>query len=140
MVLDTSVLVAALRSQQGASNLLVEAVLTGRIRPLLSVPLVLEYEAVLKRPDQLIAFHLTASEVDRMLVAICTVGVLVQLSFRWRPQLNDPDDEMILDTAVNGSADAIVSYNRRDFEAGARFFGIQVLSPAEAWRMFGRKG
>ena len=75
-----------------------------------------------------------------MLVAICTVGVLVQLSFRWRPQLNDPDDEMILDTAVNGSADAIVSYNRRDFEAGARFFGIQVLSPAEAWRMLGRKG
>ena len=140
MVLDTSVLVAALRSKDGASNLLLEAVLTGQIKPLLSVPLVLEYEAVLKRPEQLFSFRLSAGQIDGLLDVICGLGILVQLSFRWRPQLSDPDDEMVLDTAVNGRANAIVSHNRRDFQAGARWFGIQVLSPAEAWKILGQKG
>lgn len=140
MVLDTSVLVTALRSKDGASNLLLEAVLTGQIKPLLSVPLVLEYEAVLKRPEQLFYFRLSAGQIDRLLDVICGLGILVQLSFRWRPQLSDPDDEMVLDTAVNGRANAIVTHNRRDFQAGARWFGIQVLSPAEAWNILGRKG
>jgi len=91
MVLDTSVLVAALRSREGASNLLLESVLTGRIKPLLSVPLFLEYEAVLKRPEQLRAFGLAARQIDSLLGAIWVVGIPVQLSFRWRPQLSDPD-------------------------------------------------
>ena len=140
MVLDTSVLVAALRSQEGASSLLLEAVLTGRIRPLLSVPLVLEYEAVLKRPEQLSVFRLTVAQIDSLLEAIFALGILVPLFFRWRPQLNDPDDEMVLDTAINGNAYAIVSHNQRDFYLGARWFGIQVLSPGEAWKLLRRKG
>ena len=131
--MDPSVLVAALRSPAGASNLLLEFVLTGRVKPLLSVPLFLEYEAVLKRPEQLSVFRLSTSQVDLLLGSIWAVDIAVDLSFRWRPQLNDPGDEMILDTAVNGRADAIVSHNRRDFLAGAARFGIQVLSPAEAW-------
>lgn len=54
----------------------------------------------------------------------------VEIYFRWRPQLPDADDEMVLEAAVNGQADAIVTHNRRDFEGSARRFGIHIWSPA----------
>jgi predicted nucleic acid-binding protein len=113
--------------------LLLEYVLTGQIRPLLSVPLILEYEAVLKRPDQLLDCGLSGNQIDSLLFVICSVGIQVNPTYRWRPQLSDPGDEMVLETAVNGRAKAIVTHNRRDFVAGAAGFGIEVLSPGEAW-------
>jgi len=104
----------------------------------LSVPLVLEYEAVLKRPEQLAISGLSPDRIDVLLTALCAVGVMVDLFFHWRPQLRDAGDEMVLDTAINGRADAIVSHNRRDFVA-AQSFGIEVLSPAEAWERLGQR-
>jgi putative PIN family toxin of toxin-antitoxin system len=139
MVLDTSVLVAGLRSWTGASNLLLEYVLAGQIKPLLSVPLILEYEEVLKRPDQLLECGLSADQIDSLLFVICTEGIQVNPTYRWRPQLSDPGDEMVLETAVNGSARAIVTHNRRDFVAGAARFGIEVFSPGEAWERVKRR-
>jgi putative PIN family toxin of toxin-antitoxin system len=130
-VLDTSVLVAALRSSAGASGLLVEAVLSGYLKPLVSVPLVLEYEAVLTRPEHLRASGFTAQEAVKIVKAFCRMGEPIHLAFRLRPQLRDPNDEFVLETAFHGNADVIVSFNRRDFEP-AKVFGIQAISPKEA--------
>jgi putative PIN family toxin of toxin-antitoxin system len=131
-VLDTSVQVAALRSSAGASSLLIEAVLRGDLKPLVSVPLVLEYEAVLTRPEHLRASGFTTEEAVRIVKAFCKMGEPVHLSHRLRPQLQDPNDEFVLETAFHGKAEAIVTFNYKDFEAAARKFGILVLSPKAA--------
>jgi putative PIN family toxin of toxin-antitoxin system len=132
VVLDTSVLVAALRSSVGASSLLVKAVLRGDLKPLISVPLVLEYEAVLTRPEHLRASGFTAQEAVKIVKAFCKMGEPVHLSHRLRPQLQDPNDEFVLETAFHGKAEAIVTFNYKDFESAARKFGILALSPKEA--------
>jgi putative PIN family toxin of toxin-antitoxin system len=126
------VLVASLRSPTGASNQLVEAVLTGQLKPLISVTLALEYEAVLTRPEHLKVSGYTAIEAVKIVKAFCRMGEPVHISHRLRPQLRDPDDEFVLETAYHGKADVIVTFNRRDFAAAAKRFGIDTISPAEA--------
>ena len=59
-------------------------------------------------------------------------SVYVTVDFRWRPLLRDPADEMILEAAINGRADALVTFNRRHFEPGVAQFDIDLLNPAEA--------
>lgn len=103
MVLDTSVLVAALQSQLGASRVLLNAALVSRFELLISNPLVLEYEAVLSRPGHLQASGLTATELAELLDDICTAETPVSIARTLRPQLPDPDDEMVLEAAVNGT-------------------------------------
>jgi predicted nucleic acid-binding protein len=125
------VLVAALRSSSGASSLLVEAVLSGHLKPLISVPLVLEYEVVLTRAEHLRASGFTAPEAVKIVKAFCRMGEPVHIAYRLRPQLLDPNDEFVLETAFHGKADVIVSFNLRDFEP-AKAFGIQPISPKEA--------
>jgi putative PIN family toxin of toxin-antitoxin system len=115
-VLDTDVLVAALRSSRGASRQLLLGALDHRFELLLSVPLMLEYEAVLTRPEHLTACGLRGEEVERVLDDLASVARPVRLAFRWRPRLSDPNDDMVLETAVNGNADAIVTFNQRDFK------------------------
>jgi putative PIN family toxin of toxin-antitoxin system len=132
VVLDTSVVVAALRSPAGASSLLVEAVLAGDFRPLVSVPLVLEYESVLTRPEQLAISGFTADSAVNVVKAFCRMGELVYLPYLLRPQLPDPDDEFVLETAFHGRADAIVTFNSKDFYAAQKVFGIGVISPRDA--------
>jgi putative PIN family toxin of toxin-antitoxin system len=133
-VLDTSVLVAALRSPTGASDQIVQAVLKGILRPLVSVPLVLEYEAVLSRPEQLAVSGFSAEEVGGIVKAFCQLGEPVHLARSLRPQLIDPDDEFVLETAVYGKAEGIVTFNARDFRRAASTLGIEVFSPMEALR------
>jgi putative PIN family toxin of toxin-antitoxin system len=133
VVLDTSVLVAALRSSAGASSLLVDSVLSGRLKPLVSVPLVLEYEAVLTRPEHLRVSGFTQLEAVKIVKAFCKMGEPVHLSHRLRPQLIDPNDEFVLETAFYGKAQAIVTFNYKDFKLAAMQFGIQAISPKEAW-------
>lgn len=99
---------------------------------LISTALVLEYEAVLTRFEHLRISELDPKEVEELLDAVCLVAVEVPIHFQWRPQLHDPDDEMVLETAINGRADAIVTFNRADFISAAAHFGISVLSPAAA--------
>src|SRR5579864_8880879 len=106
-VLDTDVIVAALRSDRGASRQLLLAALNRQFELLLSVPLILEYEAVLTRPQHLAACGLSGAQVLRVLDDLAAVARPVRLAFRWRPRLPDPDDDMVLETAMNGSADAI---------------------------------
>ena len=121
----------ALRSDRGASRQLLLAALNQRFELLLSVPLILEYEAVLTRPQHLAACGLSSAEVGRVLDDLA-VARPVQLAFRWRPRLSDPDDGMVLETAINGSASAIVTFNQRDFAPGTKGFGCAVILPATA--------
>src|SRR5216684_3171485 len=131
-VLDTDVMVAALRSDRGASRQLLLAALNQQFELLLSVPLILEYEAVLTRPQHLAACGLSIAEVGRVLDDLTAVARPVRLAFRWRPRLSDPDDDMVLETAINGSAEAIVTFNQRDFAAGIRGFHCALVLPAGA--------
>ena len=103
---------------------------------LVSVPLFLEYEAVLTRPEHLLAARLTGPEVAAFLDSLAGLVEPVQLHYLWRPQLGDIADEMVLETAINGRADCIVTFNTRHFEPAARF-GIQVIRPDEAMRRIG---
>jgi putative PIN family toxin of toxin-antitoxin system len=131
LVLDTSVVVAAIRSRTGASSWLLGAALKAQFPFLISTALVLEYEAVLTRPENLKAAGITALEAGEILDALCDAGIEVQLTRRVRPRLRDPNDEMVLETAVNGNATAIVTFNQRDFADIARDFGILVLAPSD---------
>jgi putative PIN family toxin of toxin-antitoxin system len=101
------------------------------MRPLVSVTLALEYEAVLTRPEHLKILGHTAVEAVNIVKAFCRMGEPVHIPHRLRPQLRDPDDEFILETAYHGKADVIVTFNRKDFVEAKRF-GIDTVSPAEA--------
>ena len=132
LVLDTSVLVAAIRSPRGASAEILRRAFRAELTMLASVPLYAEYEAVATRPDHLVRAGATVEEVETLLDALAARLEPVEIRFLWRPQLKDADDEMVLETAVNARAAAIVTFNRRDFEPAARRFGIAVLAPGEA--------
>jgi putative PIN family toxin of toxin-antitoxin system len=131
-VLDTDVLVAAFRSDAGASRWLLEAARGRRFKLLLSVPLMLEYEAVLTRPEHLAASAVTAEDVSAVLDQLALIAERVELAVRLRPMLSDPNDEMVLETAINGQADALVTFNERDFRRAAQLFRCSVLRPVEA--------
>lgn len=130
VILDTNVLVAGLRSRRGASFALLRALRAGRYVAVASVPLFLEYEAVLKRDEQLLAWTGSSTAVDVFLDGLAALVEPVEAFFLWRPQLRDPADEMVLETALNGRAAAIVTFNTRDF-VPARRFGLAVIEPAE---------
>jgi putative PIN family toxin of toxin-antitoxin system len=131
-VLDTATMVAAIRSSSGASRRLLAAGLRRKAIMLVSTPLLLEYEAVLTRPEHLKAAGLQADEVSDLLDAVAAMAEPVQLAFHWRPLLRDPDDDMVLETAINGAAEAIVTFNVRDFVPAANRFGVDILSPGQA--------
>jgi len=135
-VLDTSAMVAAIRSDAGASRWLLRAALQRRrnLTLLVSVPLLIEYEAVMTRTEHLKAAGLSAADIATLLDAVAAVSEPVELAYLWRSILPDADDDMVLEAAVNGRADAIVTFNLRDFDAAAAQFGIAVLSPGDAVR------
>jgi putative PIN family toxin of toxin-antitoxin system len=135
IILDTNVLVSALRSNLGPSFALMQAIRAGGIQMCCSPALFLEYEDVLKRPAQLAAFGLTAGDINAILADLASHVIPVTTHYQWRPQLRDPSDEMVLEAAVNGGAQAIVTYNLRDF-APAKNFGVLVLNPEQTFRHF----
>jgi putative PIN family toxin of toxin-antitoxin system len=129
VVLDSSVIVSAFRSRRGASYRLLGLVAERRLVPLATPALFLEYEDVLKRPEQRAVSGLTLDQLDDALAALASMMEPVEVRFTWRPQLNDPGDEMVFDAAINGRADALVTHNLADFAAAAPRFGLVVLSP-----------
>lgn len=136
VVLDTNVIIAALRSRRGASFAVLRQFGKGWV-PLISVPLILEYEEVGKRE----AGHLRIPEstVEAIIRAFCFVGLETHIHFRPRSFLPDASDEFILELAVAGRADAIVTHKVRHF-AGAERFGIQVTTPLEFLRTIEGEG
>ncbi len=127
-VLDTNILVAAFRSRSGASFLLLEALSRGEFEAAASASLLLEYRDVLGRDSQLKRFLTSAEEVDDVFAVLAARMKPVTVHFRWRPQLPDPDDEMVLECAINARAKAIITFNTADFAAASRF-GIDVERP-----------
>jgi predicted nucleic acid-binding protein len=109
--------------------LIVEA-LRGRITPLVSTALGLEYEAVAMRTEHWLQPGFGRSEAERLLDALAAVAEPVEISFRWRGSLPDANDEMVLEAALNGAASALVTFNQRHFEAAAAQFGLALRTPA----------
>lgn len=134
LVVDTDVVVAALRSPRGASAALMIAASERTVTLLASLPLAMEYEAICLLPEHRKAAGITRDEVRVFLDALLALAEPVEIYFLWRPQLHDANDEMVLEAAINGQADAIVTFNRRDYGAVPARFGIKVMSPAEALR------
>jgi len=130
-VFDTTVFVAALRSDRGASRVLLRAALERRFVLLASVPLIIEYEAVATREEHLQAARLSAADVHVVIDALAMVVEPVRLAYLWRPTLPDADDDMVLETAVNGRATSLVTLNTRDFAHGASRFDVRIVTPAE---------
>jgi len=131
LVLDTDTVVAAMRSPAGASAAIIRAVQKNQVTLLLSVPLAMEYEAVCRRSEHRIEAGLSERQVEIFLDAIVALTEPVKTHFLWRPQLHDPNDEMVLEAAVNGRADALVTFNLRDYGTAAWQFGIEVLLPRD---------
>jgi len=132
-VLDTSVLVAAFRSQNGASNRVLRLALDLGFDTLATPALFLEYEEVLVRPDQLAAHRIPRGFVEEFLNGFGDIIEPISVYFHWRPQLLDPDDEMVLETALNGRAHVLITHNTRDFTPVSQF-DLRILSPAEFLR------
>jgi len=133
-VLDTNVIVAAMRSPTGASAALLMAARHSTLTMLVSVALALEYEAICRLADHRLAAGLNLEEVDLFVDAVLAMAEPVEIHFLWRPQLRDAADELVLEAAVNGGAASIVTFNRRDFGAVPARFGIDLVTPAEALR------
>jgi predicted nucleic acid-binding protein len=125
----------------GASRRLLQSALERRrgLIILVSVPLMIEHEAVMTRSEHLKAAGLSASDVGVLLDAVAEIAEPVRLAYLWRPTLPDVDDDMVLEAAVNGRAEGIVTFNLRDFGASAEQFGIRAMSPADAVRRMGKR-
>ena len=135
LVIDTNILVAALRNRLGPSFALMQLVRQGLITMCCTPALFLEYEDVLKRADQLQASGLLAQDIDAILNELAGLVLPAAIHYQWRPQLRDPADEMVLEAAANAQAQAIVTYNLRDF-GPAKLFGIPVLNPEQTLKHF----
>lgn len=127
-----------MRSPRGASAALLVEARQGRLTLVANVALALEYEATCRLAEHRLASGLDLEQVGIFVDAVIAMAEPVESHFIWRPQLRDPGDELVLEAAVNGHADAIVTFNQRDFGAIPQRFGIELLMPAEALRRIRR--
>ncbi len=134
VVIDTNVFVSALRSRQGASYRLFMLVGLGDFEANISVPLIVEYEDAAKRIAREVG--LTHADIDDILDYICSAGRRRKIHFLWRPFLKDPQDDHVLELAVEAGCDFIVTHNVRDF-SGSEQFGVRVVTPKEFLRVIG---
>jgi putative PIN family toxin of toxin-antitoxin system len=136
IVIDTNVIVSALRSASGYSFKLLSIIDDERISVALSVPLILEYEDVVKRDRSRI--KLTRLELDDVSDYFCRVAEHRRIFYLWRPYLKDPKDDMVLELAVEAECEFIVTFNKKDFE-GIEEFGLKAVTPKEFLGIIGEK-
>ncbi len=128
VILDTNVLIAGLRSRRGASFALLGLLADGAFEISVSVPLVLEYEAVARRQAR--ELGLTHADVDAVVDFVCMQAHHRKIFYLWRPFLRDPNDDMVLEVAVEAQCTYIVTFNTRDF-SGVEQFGLRTVTPGE---------
>ncbi len=126
IVLDTNVLYAGLYSATGKSHQVLRAIAEGRVRIVLSTPLLFEYEDVLKRNQAVLGLNDT--EVDAVLDNLCALADFQAVYFLWRPCLPDAKDDMVLELAVAAQVRRIATFNAKDFRPASQF-GIEIVSP-----------
>lgn len=130
LVLDTCVIVSAFRSRSGASFRLLELLKERRFVAIATSILLFEYEAVLKRPEHRIIHGLSDELLETAIRVLADRIEPVIIDFQWKPALRDPNDDKVLESAINGHADAIITHNIRDFQPGAAEFGIPIIGPS----------
>jgi putative PIN family toxin of toxin-antitoxin system len=131
IVFDTSSLITALRSGRGAAAEVLRLALLEKFVILLDYKIASEYRDVALRPEHLDASGRTAENVLSLIEGIESIAEPVVVTLKPRPLSPDPNDDMVLDVAINGRADVIVTQNTKHFAAAARQYGIRVLSPVE---------
>jgi putative PIN family toxin of toxin-antitoxin system len=137
LVLDTDVLVAGLRSRTGASRIVLQMVEAGVIQPLVSVATYLEYEAVLTREQQLVAMHVTQAYVEGFLDRFMEKAAEVSPYYNHGGMVIDPNDDKFVTAAINGNAEAIVTFNVRDYvprDGRMGGLGMTVCRPGDILR------
>lgn len=133
VVLDTNILFAAAGSATGASNLVLRYVAAGRLVPMATTAVFLEYADVLSRPLTAVQTKRTTDELMTFLDDIASQCVPVKVWWSFRPGVRDPKDEAVMEAAFNGMAECIVTHNVRDF-VGAERFGVKIVTPGELLR------
>lgn len=136
IVIDTNVIISALKSRNGFSFKLLSIIDDKRFRVFISVPLILEYEDVIKRSESQIKLSFT--EISDILDYICLIAEQRKIFYLWRPFLKDPKDDMILELAVESECDYIISFNKKDFKKIEKF-NLEVITPKELLRKIGEK-
>jgi predicted nucleic acid-binding protein len=129
VILDTSVLVAGVRSRSGASFALLDLVERDVLRPVLSNTLYAEWRAVLSRPEHVPPGRTTA-DAAAFVAALGAKAGWRNIHFLLRPAVRDPDDDHVLELAFAAGQVPIVTHNLRDFE-GAVVYGVEVLTPSD---------
>jgi len=129
IVIDTNILITALKARGGASFKLLSTIGQNKYNINISVPLLLEYEAVAKKLIGEII--LTEDDIDDILNYICNVSKRRKIFFLWRPFLKDQKDDMVLELAVTSQCDMIITYNKKDFKKVEKYFDIRLLTPKE---------
>jgi putative PIN family toxin of toxin-antitoxin system len=134
IVLDTNVIVAGLRSRNGASFKLLSIIDDQRLKLSVSVPLVIEYEEILRREQK--KLRLTKTDIEDVLDFLCAIAEHKTIFYLWRPFLKDPEDDMLLELAVESYSEFIVTFNKADFK-GVNQFGIEAVTPKELLKIIG---
>jgi putative PIN family toxin of toxin-antitoxin system len=129
IVIDTDVLLSAFIPPTGASRELVLDALDKKFALLLSTPLLVEYESVLRRPQHLSRARATDADVTEILDALAGVCVPVLFDYQWRPTGAHADDELVVETAINGHADALATFNLKDMRDAGGLFGFHAQRP-----------
>lgn len=136
VVLDTNVLISALRSKKGASFRLISLLVQDKFKINISVPLILEYESIITK--ELDNLNIDRNDIDIILDYLCSVGEKHEIFYLWRPFLKDPKDDFILELAYTSNSNFIITFNKRDFQA-AKKLGIKILSPQEFIKLLEKK-
>lgn len=136
IVIDTNVIVSALRSRNGFSFKLLSIIDDERFKVFISIPVLLEYEDAIKRDKTNI--KLKKTEIDDIFNFICFIAEQRKIFYLWRPFLRDPRDDMFLELAVESECDYLITFNKKDFQR-IETFGIKVLTPKEFLKVIGEK-
>jgi putative PIN family toxin of toxin-antitoxin system len=132
IVVDTNVFIGAILSPAGENRQVLRACLLGRARPLMGAALFHEYEDLLGRAALMIKSPLTPRERDTLLAAFLSAAEWIKVYFLWRPNLPDEADNHLIELALAGSAQSIVSHNLGDLQQGElRFPSLRIQSPRQ---------